>query len=212
MSPEEVVALAAQLVEALGPEPDEETSRAAYSWNEDEGRPKNQREIEATEPQRSVVAEWRRLVENAELFLCETVDWRVPVLRAAEALAPPERWGDDEAPDFDRWTIILWARMTAWCATADPLEHDEDTGSTRGETLAGHFARQCRRAGLDLSPSAFRPCDRVAALDVFDRVLAEGPGDLIDGHRLSPEEAERARLDLMMFEPTGRDERGRVTR
>lgn len=209
MNADEVVAVASQLTDALGPEPDDATERAAATWNEDEGRDKTPDELEATEMQRQVVDEWRRLEDNATLFLCEAADWDHELLLAAEHFAPPGRWDSDDVHPADKWWLISWARMTAWRATADPHEPKVDRlghGSTVAEELAMHFARRVYLA-LGVNPSAWRPCDRAGALAVWDRVLAAGPRDSIDGHAVTDAEAEHARLALLVFEATGRDER-----
>ncbi len=209
LSVEQVVDLASELAKALGPEPDEATYDAASDWDPIEGRQKTPDEYDASEVERIAVLNWHRLTTNAEVFLCDAVGWDIELLAAAEQLTP-DRDPDADLP-FDRWTLISWALLKAWRAVAEPLETKPDGRGSMAEELASHFTRQAHHI-LPLNAAAFRACDQEVALRIFDRVLADGPGDLIDGRVLTAEEVERARVDLILWQPAGRDERWRRSR
>lgn len=214
MSADEVIALAAELVEALGPEPDEETERAADSWNEDEGRPKNPRELEASESPRREVIERRRLVDNAETFLCEAADWDSSLLSTAERSTPAGRFDDaHDVEPFDKWTLILLAGMTCWRATADPNEPSPDHRAVSiADDLASTFVSGLYRFTGGPNAAYFRRCDQQAALAAFDRVHAENPRDWIGRDPVTDRDLELARMDLLLWEPTGIDKRADADR
>jgi hypothetical protein len=200
----EVLALAKQLADAVGEEPGDDVYDACSTgFDRARGLPLTPEQERAD----AILEEWHTLERNAERFLCDAVDWNVPLLESVTATNP---YSDDD-PWPGEWSIVFGAKHAARFATSDPLER-RGVGPGRinyspAESLVDTFVTLFHRIVGGPNETVYRACDKEAALSMWDELAPKVTRDVVWDRTITDDDRERGRVDLALWEPYGPDKR-----